>query len=136
MFYKFWITSSRGTDACSVKYLDADQEDEIKYFLENWCQNFGAWTSGDNLVNYGYLKIKNLPRKRELVKLLAKTERRIADIDEQMNKMLKNMELVTKAKKWIRLCTASRYNRKMRKYYHSAIIARQIKAAGTPRQSA
>lgn len=136
MFYKFWITSSRGTDACAVQYLTDDREEDIKYFLENWCQDFGAWTHGENMVHYGYRKIKNLPLKRELVRLLAKTEGRIADADFSMNKMLHNGEIVTKVKKWVRASLSSRYNRKMREYYRSAIIARQIKAAGTPRQSA
>lgn len=78
----FWIKSSRGTDQKAVFEIPFDwSKDDIKSALERWCSGFGAWTHGENVVNYGYKSIKVL-NGRELEKkydLVCKSKARIIE---------------------------------------------------------
>jgi hypothetical protein len=52
---RFWIKSSRGTDRAETVCVPAEwSEDSIKDELEEWCEQFGAWHSSENLVSYGF----------------------------------------------------------------------------------
>jgi hypothetical protein len=66
--YLFWIKSNRGTDVRTVfKIPNSWSNHDIKRSLEKWCSGFTAWEHSDNIVRYGYKKIKILPKK-ELIK--------------------------------------------------------------------
>ncbi len=65
----FWLKSSRGTDEKAVFMVPKSwKEDELKGQLENWCSYYGAWTHGDNFLQYGYKGINKLPPRKELLK--------------------------------------------------------------------
>jgi hypothetical protein len=60
----FWIKSSRGTDnQIVVTYPKKPESSDIKHDLEYWCSKFGAWTSSDNVVSYGWKHVKEMPKK-------------------------------------------------------------------------
>ncbi len=64
----FWIKSNRGTNQKHIFEIPLHWgKDRIKDELEHWCEGFGAWTHGDNIVNYGYKAVK-IPKRRELLK--------------------------------------------------------------------
>jgi hypothetical protein len=64
----FWLKSNRGTNQKHIFEIPPNwSKDRIKDELERWCSGFGAWTHGDNIVNYGYKAVK-IPNKRELLK--------------------------------------------------------------------
>lgn len=62
IYVRFWIRSSRGTDAHAHRVLDLGDEIEgteheegwVTEALEDWCQGFGAWHVSENHVSYGY----------------------------------------------------------------------------------
>ena len=58
-WYKFWIKSSRGTDSIAYKQLPHRlSKDEVKDYLEEWCETFGAWHVSDNSIEYGWEKVR------------------------------------------------------------------------------
>ena len=64
----FWLKSNRGTNVKAVYNIPIDwNKEEIKDKLEHWCNNYGAWTHGDNYIQYGYRAVK-IPKRRELLK--------------------------------------------------------------------
>ena len=59
IYLRFWIKSNRGPNVSAHRLIPLagegkEREAEIKDWLEDWCSQFGAWTHGDNIVNYGY----------------------------------------------------------------------------------
>lgn len=72
----FWINSNRGTHHKAVfeipKYARKEGDfkawkEYLKDRLESWCSRFGAWTHGDNTIEYGY-KVITIPKRKELLK--------------------------------------------------------------------
>jgi len=62
----FWIKSNRGTNDKGIFEIPKNfNKEDIKYHLEKWCSEFGAWKHSDNYVTYGYKYIK-VPTKKEL----------------------------------------------------------------------
>ncbi len=78
----FWIKSSRGTDQKAVFEIPYDwDKDAIKSALERWCSGFGAWTCGENVINYGWKSIQ-VPDKKEMNKkydLVCKSKAKIIE---------------------------------------------------------
>ena len=65
VYYKFWITSSRGTDSLSVKmYYGAPSKETIDWDCEEWASHFPCMLASDNLVHYGWERLKKLPKNR------------------------------------------------------------------------
>ena len=66
-WYRFWIKSNRGTDSYGYRFLPCDNtkknKGEIRDALEDWCSGFGAWDHGENVVTYGYSRVKFPPKK-------------------------------------------------------------------------
>ena len=51
----FWIMSNRGTDVMQVVQRPRKEPEALrKDALETWCEDFGAWSHGDNVVRYGW----------------------------------------------------------------------------------
>lgn len=72
-YYIFWLTSSRGTDEVLVRmYPERQKPENLKADVEAWASNFGAWNVSENMVNYGWREIRNLPKSRN--ECLAKHE--------------------------------------------------------------
>jgi hypothetical protein len=65
-YYIFWIKSSRGTDAVTVRAFETPPtKEEIKAALEIWCSSFGAWHVSENAVTYGSSLLIRLPKNRK-----------------------------------------------------------------------
>lgn len=79
----FWIKSSRGTDAKAIFEIPNNwTKENIKSALEKWCSGFGAWTHGENAINYGWKSIR-ITRKKELEKKYALACKRRANAIEK-----------------------------------------------------
>lgn len=66
IYYKFWLTSSRGTDELTVRMYDrVPNKEELKDDCEQWASGFGAWTASENVCDYGWKRLKNLPKNRK-----------------------------------------------------------------------
>jgi hypothetical protein len=64
---KFWITSNRGTDQEEIIRIPKSwAPSTIQTELEQWCEQFGAWHHGDNVVRYGYDIVRGRPPKTEV----------------------------------------------------------------------
>jgi len=64
-YYKFWLTSSRGTDELTIKVYEEPQDaDNLMYDCKEWASHFGAWTASENMVRYGWEEIKHIPTTR------------------------------------------------------------------------
>lgn len=78
----FWIKSRRGTDKKAVFEIPNDwTKEDVKSALERWCSHFGAWTHGENVINYGWKSIK-VPGKKDLEKkygLVCKSKTKIIE---------------------------------------------------------
>lgn len=79
----FWIKSNRGTDEKAIfeipKYWN---KEDIRSALEKWCSGFGAWTHGDNAMNYGWKSMSRIPDKKELKRrynLVCKSKAKITE---------------------------------------------------------
>ena len=64
---KLWIKSNRGTDSHEIvvlpKSLVSDKR-AMNAYLESWCEKFGAWNHGDNVVRYGCTPISKATAKK------------------------------------------------------------------------
>jgi hypothetical protein len=64
----FWMKSNRGTDVKVVRQFEGRLSDEeIKSALTDWASTLPAWSHGDNIVTYGFRRIK-IPPRDELLK--------------------------------------------------------------------
>lgn len=65
-YYLFWIQSSRGTNATTVRAFETEQSKErLKSLVEAWCEGFGAWHISENSVSYGSRLLTRLPKNRK-----------------------------------------------------------------------
>ena len=61
-WYRFWIKSSRGTNAQTFVQLPHHMDGEdVKAKLERWCSSFGAWEASENHIEYGFEKVRKPP---------------------------------------------------------------------------
>lgn len=63
---RFWISSNRGTNESAIVHLPievANNENQVISYLEDWCNQLGAWNHSDNIVQYGY-EVKTPKRKK------------------------------------------------------------------------
>lgn len=60
MWYKFWIKSSRGTNTWAYRYLTKKdiKDQSLQSRVEQWADGFGAMHVSENLIHYGYEKVK------------------------------------------------------------------------------
>jgi hypothetical protein len=57
---RFWIKSNRGTDENEIVIIPRSLDGEaLKDLLESWCDQFGAWHHGDNVVRYGLESVRS-----------------------------------------------------------------------------
>ena len=91
----FWINSNKGTHQKAVYELprnvvnkvDRNQlKDILTVWLERWCSRFGAWTYGDNIIEYGY-KVITIPKRKELLKAWDKLYARKHRLDDKYQTM-------------------------------------------------
>ena len=78
----FWIKSNRGTDQKAIFEIPKNWDKKnIKSALERWCSGFGAWTHGENVVNYGWKSIKVFEKKelKRKYDLVCKSKARITE---------------------------------------------------------
>ena len=75
-YYKFWLTSSRGTDELTIKVYEEPQDaDNLMYDCKEWASHFGAWTASENMVRYGCEEIKHIPETlKEMFKIIDSSE--------------------------------------------------------------
>lgn len=67
-YYMFWIKSSKGTDDRKVlAFAGKRSRAVVEDRLESWCKAHSCWDVGENVISYGYRRIK-LPPRRELMK--------------------------------------------------------------------
>jgi hypothetical protein len=71
-YYIFWFKSSRGTNEMTVRaYCERPRQAQLKENCKAWCSIFGAWSSSENFVNYGWRSLprRSLPKnRREAIK--------------------------------------------------------------------
>ena len=100
----FWITSNRGTNGKSIfklsnsflKLNPKEKKSALQSWLKLWCSGFGAWTHGDNIVNYGHKAIKPITNRKKLEKewhLICEKKRKIEDNWKLMSEMFNIREL-------------------------------------------
>ena len=84
-WFRFWITSNRGTDQSTFKYFaEPVIHAEIKDALEEWCSGFAAWTISD--IKYGFEK-----KQPPIAELRAKLKK-AQDARKTINKEIKQLE--------------------------------------------
>lgn len=69
-YYIFWLKSSRGTNELVVRaYPGKPDKEKLEEDLEDWCKGFAAWVVSENVCNYGWKRLKSVPKnRREAIK--------------------------------------------------------------------